>query len=341
MNKKILKEMMVEYGKAPPVYQPSDFWKELNRIHIQQLSNIGFGNFKRSVNMRYFNWGVLGILRHQLSPVFSEFRKGNFAPIFNSYFINHRNQANSHARSLNIVAAFIYKMYVASLRDYIWREDRLKILGHLEEPLIGNPFIVKYKKKLISQDLLNSIHEFYCINKKIKLQKNSNIAEIGAGYGRLAYVFLSVMPKASYCIIDIPPSLFISQEYLSKVFPKEEIFYFRPFTSFKEVRKEFESARIKFLMAHQIEYLPDKYFNLMITESSLHEMSLEQINNYIKHIDRLTHGYFYTKQWRRSRIKDNFYIKENEYPIPKRWRTVYQHRHPIQDMFFEALYRIS
>ena len=341
MNKKILKEMMIEYGKAPPIYYPSNFWKELNRIHIQQLSNVGFDNFKRSVNMRYFNWGVLGILMHQLSPVFSEFIKVNFAPIFNSHFISPRSEANSNAGYFNIVSAFIYRVYVAALRDYVSHNDTLRILNRLEEPLIGNPFGVSYKSKFISQDLCNSVHEFYSITKKISLKKSLEVAEIGAGYGRVGYVFLDTLPKSSYCIIDIPPALFIAQEYLSKVFPKEKIFYFRPFTSFEEVREEFESARIKFLMAHQIEYLPDKYFDLMITESSLHEMSREQINNYIKHIGRLTRGYFYTKQWRRSRTKDNFHIKEIEYPIPENWRTVYQHRHPIQNMFFEALYRMA
>lgn len=341
MNKKILKEMMIEYGKASPAYQPSNFWKELNRKHIQQLLNEGFDNLKRSVNLRYFNWGILGILRHQLLPIFSEFKKGNFAPIVNSHFINPTSAENSYARSFNAVSAFIYKICVAALRDYVSHIDTLKILNRLEEPLIGNPFGVSYKSKFISQDLCNSVHEFYSITKKISLKKNLEIAEMGAGYGRLSYVFLDTLQKSSYCIIDIPPALFIAQEYLSKVFPKEKIFYFRPFTSFEEVREEFESARIRFLMAHQIEYLPDKYFDLMITVSSLHEMTLEQINNYIKHIDRLTHGYFYTKQWRRSRIKDNSYIRENEYPIPKNWRIVYKKRHPIQTMFFEALYRIS
>ena len=332
--------MMTEYGKAPKVYQSSNFWKELNKKHIKQLSNEGFDNFKRSVNMRYFNWGVLGILIHQLSPVFSEFLKGNFAPIFNSHFINSRSKDNSHAKFFNDVPAFIYRVYVAALRDYVYHNDILKILNHLEEPLIGNPFGIVYKNKIVSQDLCNSVHEFYSITQKTSLKKNLEIAEIGAGYGRLAYVFLDTLPKSSYCIIDIPPALFIAQEYLSKVFPKERIFYFRPFTSFEEVKEEFESARIKFLMAHQIEYLPDKYFDLIITVSSLHEMTLEQIDKYVKHIGRLTYGYFYTKQWCRSRIKDNFYIKENEYPIPKNWRVIYKERHPIQSMFFEALYKI-
>ena len=106
----------------------------------------------------------------------------------------------------------------------------------------------------------------------------------------------------------------------------------------REIKEEFEAARIRFIMAHQIEYLPKKYFNLTISISTLHEMTRKQISNYIKQINRLTNGYFYNKQWIRSYAKDNSYIREDEYPIPKNWRTIYQRPHPIQRLFFEALY---
>lgn len=104
---------------------------------------------------------------------------------------------------------------------------------------------------------------------------------------------------------------------------------------------EFESARIKFLMPHQIELLPKKQFDLFITISSLHEMTKPQIINYTSHIDRLTQGYFYTKQWQRSRTRDNQNIKEHEYPIPKKWKVILRNSpHSIQRMFFDALYKI-
>jgi len=340
MNKKILKEMLIEMKKAPLIYCPSDFWRKLNKLHLTQLSYAGFENFKRSVTSHYFNWKILMIIRHQLSPIFSELKRRNFAPIFKSHFINPLSKG-LYITSFNRISAFIYGLYVAFLKDYVSHKDKLKLFDRLKEPLIGNPFLVEYKNKYISQDLCNSIHEFYSISSKINSQKLMHIAELGAGYGRLAYVFLKTLPKASYCIIDIPPALFISQEYLSKVFPKEKIFYFRPFSSFEEVRKEFDAARIKFIMAHQIKYLPDKYFNLMLSISTLHEMSRKQIKNYILQVNRLTNGYFYNKQWRKSYAKDNSYIREKEYPIPKSWLTIYQHRHAIQRLFFEALYRIS
>lgn len=331
--------MIIELKKAPSLYSPSDFWQKLNRLHNNQLLYTGFDNFKRSVNQHYFNWKILMIIRHQLLPIFSELKKGNLAPIFKSYLINPLSKGK-HTISFNRISAFIYSFYVAFLKDYVSHKDKLKLLDRLKEPLVGNPFLVKYKNKYISQDLCNSIYEYSSISSKINSKILMHVAELGAGYGRLAYVFLNALPKTSYCIIDIPPALYISQNYLSKVFPKEKIFYFRPFSSFKKVRKEFEAARIKFVMAHQIKYLPDKYFNLMISISTLHEMTRKQIKNYISQIDRLTNGYFYNKQWRKSYAKDNSFIRETEYPIPKNWFTIYQHRHPIQRLFFEALYKI-
>lgn len=285
--------------------------------------------------MRYFNWGILGIVRQQSSIVIRELIRGNLSPFLRGSLINPKSDKG---RNFNPANAFIYKVYLASLFDYLLRIDDLGLLHTINEPQIGNPFIIDYKGRQISQDLCSSIHEFYSIAKGAGTLKKAKIAELGAGYGRLAYLFLKANPRSSYCIIDIPPALYLSQEYLSVLFPNEKIFRFRPFQNYREVRDEFESSRIKFLMPHQIELLPDKIFDLTINISSLHEMTREQISNYLKQIERLNKGFFYSKQWQRSRTKDNSYIRQDEYPIPRKWKKVYHRPHPIQSMFFEALY---
>jgi hypothetical protein len=79
----------------------------------------------------------------------------------------------------------------------------------------------------------------------------------------------------------------------------------------------------------------------VVTISSLHEMTRPQIDNYIEQADRLCRGRFYTKQWRVSQTSVNGHvIREDEYPIPASWRVVYQHQHPVQAKFFEALYDV-
>jgi putative sugar O-methyltransferase len=339
-SEQILEEMNAELLKAPPIYVPSNFWKTLNKVHLRQISESGINNFKRSITARYFSWGILGILGHQLAPLKRMLRKLDFSPLLNSKLTNYASRGK-HLSKFNFLTAALYRTYVAALFDMVVQRDAMHLFDRIQEPAVGNPFTVNYKNRALSQDLCNSVHEFYSISQDIKDKKEINVAELGAGYGRLAYVFLKALPGVSYCIIDIPPALYIAQEYLSEVFPNEKIFKFRPFNSFEDVRKEFESARIKFILPHQAELLPKKYFDVMVNVSTLHEMSREQIKNYIGQMDRLCKGKVYIKQWRKSLTEDNNFIKQEEYPIPKNWRTVYNHTHPIQKMFFEALFTVE
>jgi putative sugar O-methyltransferase len=228
------------------------------------------------------------------------------------------------------------------LKQYVAATDARGLLDLIGEPLVGNPLIVRDGANAVSQDLCNSVHEFYSSTRGVDIdRKGFSVFELGAGYGRVGFVFLKALESSNYTIIDIPPALYVAQSYLSTVFPDTKVFAFRPFQSYADIKEEFESARIRFIGAHQIKLLPDKSADLFINISSLHEMTMEQIHFYLEQIDRLTRGHFYMKQWRRSRsVANGFRIRENDYPIPRRWKAIYRERHPLQRMFFHALYSV-
>jgi hypothetical protein len=70
-------------------------------------------------------------------------------------------------------------------------------------------------------------------------------------------------------------------------------------------------------------------------------MTVPQVEWYFGQIDRTLAGRFYTKQWRVSRTPVNgCTLREGDYPVPSTWRTLFQRRHPIQRMFFDALYEV-
>lgn len=335
------KSVVKENGDTK-VYQPSPFWKELAAKGSHQLKQYGFKNFKRTVNMKYFNWNILGIVRHQLLPVFANWLAQPDRSVFSAKFNNYKDSVYPDIKSFNVVSAIVYKLYVAMLFNYVAKLDALGLLSRLNEPLVGNPFVISFKGVATSQDICNSVHELYQSGGMVAADGRAwNVLEIGAGYGRVGDVFLRALPNATYCIVDIQPALSLSQEYLSVLFPKEQIFHYRDFNCYEDIRVEFEACRIRFLSASQIALLPPKHFDQIINISSLHEMTFEQIDNYFKEIDRICRGTFYTKQWRVSRAQTNgFTIKEGEYPIPSNWRCRYHNRHPIQQMFFEALYEL-
>lgn len=222
-----LQELLEEIGSAPEVYRPSRFWQELTAIGLKQLEQGGFDNFKRSVNLTYFNWGPVGILQQQLLPVFLQWWRRPTGKIWRAKFPGYRSAVRGTevsaaganfrlklptVKSFDPASALLYRTYVAMLYEVVAAGDKLGLLQRLEEPLVGNPFVVHHRGRRISQDLCNSIHEFYAIGGgELEAGRTWDIGELGAGYGRVGYVFLKALPRSTYTIIDIPPALNVAQ----------------------------------------------------------------------------------------------------------------------------------
>jgi putative sugar O-methyltransferase len=339
-----IERMTAELEAGPAVHRPSVFWARLNARHARQLQASGFENFKRTVNMRYFNWRILGIVRHQLGVVASWARRPDLA-VFGAQLPRPSSNAGTSGR-LNPPSAWIYKTFVAMFADLVRAQDRLHLLDRLEEPALGNPFMVRYRGRNISQDLCNSIHEIYSIfgsdGGALRSGDGLEILEIGAGYGRLAYAVLAASPGAAYTIVDVPPALYISQRYLTAVLPDVPAFRYREWSDFATVRQEFEASRLRFLLPHQAAQLPAASIDVAVSISSLHEMSRQQVEHYFAFLARACRGHVYTKQWRRSRTPENDVVfGEHDYPVPAGWREDFHRRHPIQRMFFEARYDVA
>lgn len=285
--------------------------------------------------MRYFNWNFIGIIRHQFIAVLQQWIVSPRKSIFESKFY--------HTSPFNVMSAWFYKIFVSMYAEILERTDNFQLLKTLDEPELGNPFIIHHKGRRISQDLCNSIHEFYSILGHGRyLPESNSFCEIGAGYGRLANVILRTIPNVKYCIIDIQPALSVSERYLTTLFPDLPTFKFRSFDSYTSIAHEFETARIQFLSPEQTELIPKKSFDYFISISSLHEMTKAQVTDYFNLIHLLCRGHFYTKQWKVSRAQINdCTFNEHDYPVPSTWQTIYHRQHPIQRMFFHALYKVT
>jgi putative sugar O-methyltransferase len=319
--------MQEEFARSPVIYHPSPFWEQLVRRHMSELQSDGGASFKQTVNRKYFNFGLLGLLRTHYPLIFRGIKQRHLAPFFSS--------------SAGVSPwGYGYGLLVSLLYEYVKEIDASHLLDKYTEPPLGHPFSVWYLGKRISQDLCHSVAEWYAIAPFLPKKKKLRCIELGAGYGRTAYVFLSELPRSSsYCIVDIPPALAVSQSYLSCVFPTEKIFHFRPFRSFAEVKNEFENSRIQFLLPHQVALLPTDFFDCSINISTFHEMTVPQIHHYFHLLDRVTGGIIYLKLWKTSRVKDNAYIRQDQYPIPRAWQRIYHKPDTTNTLFFESVYK--
>jgi putative sugar O-methyltransferase len=338
-----LPTMLDEIREAPPIVQPSRYWEHLNELNLGQLADEGFDEFKRTINRNYFQFQIVALRSPQYRAVTRAWLRHPRAAVFRARLAENLVDPAGSAGFMGAVGNKAYALYLALLWEYVHRRDRRQVLQQLEEPLLGHPVYINYRGERVSEDLCNSVLEFTAIIEAMPVAEPvGSVIELGGGYGRLAWVFLSVLPSVRYVVVDIPPALAIAEQYLSSLFADRSVFGFRHFDSYADVADELQSAQIVFLTPNQLDLLPPQRADLFVNVSSLHEMRPDQIEHYFAAIETHCAGHFYTKQWQRSVNEfDGLIVSHDDYPVPAGWQVVFDRTHPVQVEFFEALYKLS
>lgn len=324
-----LKEMESNFIESKSFKYSSNFWNALNKEHIIGISKYGYDNFKQTITRQYFTW----VLQHD-HPYSIYLRNLIKTPLVK--LPKKEMQKVHHLFTPN--ESYAFNSMTELFLNYLLSIGAAPQLEKLEEPTIGNPPSLVYNAKRISQDILNSLLEYLPISQKCPLDKMGRIIEVGAGSGRTAFCFISLHPNVKYVIVDIPPALYISQRYLSDVFPNKKIMHFRPFTDFIEIAREYENADIVFLMPHQLATLPDRSGDLFLAIDCLHEMKPEMVSYYFEEAERLC-SYFYFKCWKDTHVPlDNVHYSFDSYPVKKEWQPHFTESCIFPYDFFHSLY---
>ena len=343
-------QMRQEMDVAPAVDRPSAFWKEMGEVNERVLDWSGEANFKRTLNQNYFNFIPIAAddarmvrMRRLVRDFAATTREyaiddpdcdpSSWISFYPDYYIfKEPDRANKLA---------FYREYLSLMYEYALRRDRSGLLSELEEPKLGNPIRVYRNGKLISQDLVNSVRERNSILAGMEPQGGThfNLAELGAGYGRLGYIMLKTT-GCRYFVFDIPPALYLSQWYLTTLFPKRRAFRFRHFEAFEEIEGELAEADIAFFTPNQLAKFPATYFDVFASISSIHEMRRDQISHYMALMGRTTKSTLYLKQ-QKDYVNpiDNLVIGKDDYPVPAGWAPSRERFDLINPGFFERIYR--
>jgi putative sugar O-methyltransferase len=338
--------MYDELREAPPIVHPSALWETLGARNQEQLDEDGFAVFKRTVNGHYFQFipsSTKG--SEQWRAVRNDFARHPRPSVLRARMVDEFEIPELWGQAKRKMHPRRYAFYVAALWEHVRRGDSRGLMDVLEEPRVGHPVAVRHRGREITEDLCNSAEEVTTMLDGLgadRLGPGDTVIELGAGYGRLAWAFLAAFPGIRYVVVDIPPTLAVSQRYLTEVFPDRPVHAFRRFRSHDEVRDSLAGAELVFLTPNQLDLIEPLDARLFATVSSLHEMRPEQIAHYLDAAGRHTQGgSFYMKQWQRySNPADDVVIARDDYRPPSGWEPVFDRQHPIQTLFFEAMYRV-
>jgi hypothetical protein len=213
-------------------------------------------------------------------------------------------------------------LYITATRllwRYAQRHGERAVLD-LAEPELGSPLPVRLAGRLVSQDLANGALEMRTISRALAGHDPRHIVEVGGGYGRTAYVLLSLYPRARYTIVDIEPARSIAAWYLRTLFPDRVIDFVGP-------------SNIDGVSAGA---------DLVVSISSLQEMLPEEVARYLRWMDGLAGGgVVYLKQlqeWHNP--VDDVTLRFDEYPVPARWVPLHDAPAPVQTNFTERAWRV-
>ena len=331
--------MVSEMKKGDPESLPSKYWEELNKMNIAQLKQNGFENFKRTIALNYFTWTRVIPWDSQTTFLFHELSWGQFFRCVGRSLVSKRQDYYS---PVNFLKSTFYNLVSHMIWEYLITKIGSEKFLSLREPMCGNPALIFPRKDMnVTQDLGNSLIEFHSYQEAFTKNPKATVLELGAGYGRNAYVTLKLQPQCKYIIADIPPALWISERYMKEVFPEKKIFTARSFQNFSEIAEEFAAADIVFLLSSQVALLPNQSLDFVLNISSLHEMRKNQVDYYFSHFSRLLRkqGFFYFKQWKVARVLfENETLRQEDYPIPQGWKKIFSRTAKVQTQFFEELY---
>ena len=222
--------MMKDLSNYNGLLGPGSYWKENQKLIIKwlkkndlnfflkydrlnkSLSNFGGGSRWRSV--REIDQEIQDTYNNKL---FLLSQKLKFSKISNYYKYKLRDLSREK---------YILKLLIKYLIIHCKDKDTDNELNKIESSLIGNPSdLISINNKLYTSKFLDEFLKYLEIKKHVNFEKINNFLEIGPGAGIFSEVLAKLFINLKIYLIDIPPQLYVTQSYLSAVFPNQVATY--------------------------------------------------------------------------------------------------------------------
>lgn len=173
--------------------------------------------------------------------------------------------------------------------DYWKRQtDGRYSLRELAGPETGNPWGVVLEDTLVRA---GAEYQHYCAQRIARLLPagRATIAEIGGGFGGMAYYLLRDRPETTYIDFDVPESIALASYYLLKSFPGLNVVLYGE----AELNTEtISTADIILMPVFELERLEDQAVDLSFSSHALSDVRPEFAPEYLSDIARITRNHF-------------------------------------------------
>ncbi len=301
MNKKItqvsddpaLLEMMMQDMKlAPEIYQPTNYWSLFINEYLPKLLVNGLHDFRRSNDP-----SLARFIQQDNVPPMAEIELHKIRLLHNRFTIKIPYYQKALAAFSRFLTRHIPVRTAYGLQPQnIWRLSfshtnalasgtKAPPITSVRPSLCGNP------EALFEVDGISYPFSFYLYylryaycTRFFDFNGAKTIVELGSGGGQQAEVIRLFHPEATILLFDIPPQLYVCEQFLKTAFPEQV-------TSYQDNKnatdlKSLESGKIHMLGAWQMPLLATFPHDLFHSCLSLAEMEPHVVRNYLGFVNQ-------------------------------------------------------
>jgi hypothetical protein len=156
----------------------------------------------------------------------------------------------------------------------------------LSGPKIGNPFGIYLNDTLIRA---GATYQHYCAHRISSILSSAKpvVAEIGGGFGGMAYYLLRDRAGLTYFDFDVPESIALTSYYLSKAFPQLQIRLFGESDATTD-----RAADVLLMPLSELSSVFSDSFDIVFSSHAMSDLSSNALQHYLHIVGRVTRDLF-------------------------------------------------
>lgn len=282
-DQELLELMMQDRTLVPDLYKPTNYWLNYEKLLLPELRREGLRDFRRRKNSVLTSFAATDLTSASMA-IFNH-------PIWPTPSV--RTKMYRHLRYYYNRLAYrsICKSRYNAAKEF-GNRNKAQPIDRLEASTVASPEdVFSVNGKLYTSSLLNYyFHYAYCCN-YVDFNEINTIMEIGAGAGKQIEVIKKLHPDITFYVFEIPPQLYVCEQYLSALFPDSVISY-RQTRTMKEIPEK-QTGKIFIFGNWKISELAGISYDLFWNCASFQEMEPNIVANYLGYVNRQTKRYAY------------------------------------------------
>jgi len=291
----ILDKLLYDMNSSSDLWKPTHYWAVEEEVLMPTIRKEGIAYFRASGNSAFITFGVTsippmligGVVRKNVSKrithkILRTLRLEE--PALESHVHEHRQT---------------FTAFQNTCFQLVLQSDPDKEILTIADSGLASPRDLfspdGHKETQYTVAFLRYFWQYLWLRKFIDFKRIKVILELGSGYGGQAEVLCKLHPHIKYIICDIPPQVYVAEQYLKSCFPGGVISYLETAGLGSIDIEDIGSKRIMVLAPWQLERVTGNV-DLFWNSASFQEMEPNIVRNYVSVVQPLTSQYVYLLQ---------------------------------------------